>query len=287
MGKAALEARRGNHFFVDPNNITIVGLDTSDGPEHPLYDERVKLPLEESTIRDFMIRGVLEPILVRKDGDAIEVIDGRQRVRHAREANKRLAKEGSTLIEVPTLVKKGSDAELFGISISTNEHRRGDSPVVKAEKVRRYMAMGKNEEDASIAFGVSVQTIKNWGKLLDLDAKVLRAVDSGKIPASSAWNLSGLSRDEQLEALDKLFAGGGKVTSERVSKAVKAKKTNNAEVSLAPGKRLVTKVLKLNKKSETLPSDFVRGALWVLGDLNDASIAGLRALIREAKGETE
>lgn len=286
MGKAALEARRGNHFFVDPKNITIIGLDTSDGPEHPLYDERVKLPLEESTIRDFMIRGVLEPILVRKDGDAIEVIDGRQRVRHARAANERLAKEGSTLIEIPTLVKKGSDAELFGISISTNEHRRDDSPVVKAEKVRRYMAMGKNEQDASIAFGVSVQTIKNWGKLLDLDAKVLRAVDSGKISASSAWNLSGLSREEQLEALDKLYEGGGKVTSEKVSKAVKAKKTNT-EASIAPGKRLVTKVLKLNKKSETLPSDFVRGALWVLGDLNDASIAGLRALIREAKGETE
>jgi ParB family chromosome partitioning protein len=96
----AIAGRRLNAFAVDPDNLIIIGLDTDDGPEHPLYDERVKLPLDESTVLNIMAIGVKEPVLVRKTDGNPEVVDGRRRTMHAREANRRLRELGEkTLIE--------------------------------------------------------------------------------------------------------------------------------------------------------------------------------------------
>ena len=287
----ALDAKRLNAFAMDPNNIVVIGHDTKDGPEHPLYDERIKMPLEESMILNIMAEGVHEAVLVRKNGDQAEVVAGRRRVLHAREANKRLKRAGSELLLVPVMVKRGTDGEMFGISISENEIRKDDVPSIKAEKLRKYLAFGHTEQDAAIRFGVSLQTIKNWGSMLDLDAKVLRAVDAGSIPASAAWKLSGLSRDEQKAELDKLLQNGHATvkSTQHAAKKAKARKKGHEEDEgyEPPGKRLVTKVLKINKKMNALNGDFLKGVMWVLGDIGPKSIGGLSDLIREAQGGKE
>ena len=285
--KQALEGTRLNAFGVDPEALIIIGYDTEDGTEHPLYDERVKLPLEESMVLNILVYGVFEPLLVRKNGHEVEVVDGRRRVLHAREANKRLKKEGSEEIRVPVMVRKGDDASLMGVQISANEIRRNDELVAKAIKAARYVSNGRSEQEAAVAFGMSGQTIKNWLKLVSLDPKLLKAVEGAKIHPSAAWGLANLTREEQRAALDELLAGGGKVTVKKTSKAAsnaKARNKGEAEGQAAPGKRLVTKVLKLNHKAKELNADFVKGVMWVLGDIGPRSVAGLSELIREASG---
>jgi hypothetical protein len=42
MPKQALDGTRINAFGMEPKDLVIVGFDTDDGPEHPLWDERVK-----------------------------------------------------------------------------------------------------------------------------------------------------------------------------------------------------------------------------------------------------
>lgn len=294
MGKQALEGTRLNAFGMDPNDLVIIGHDTKDGPEHPLFDERANLPLSEEMVNNIMFQGVLETVLVRKNGDAVEVVAGRQRVKNAREANKRLKKQGSTEIRVPVMVRKGDDSALLGVSISENEVRRDDTPSIKAEKLTRYLATGRSEQEAAVTFGVSVQTIKNWSKMADLDVKVRNAVDAGKIPASAAWNLAGLSREDQRAELDKLLVNG-KATVKGTQRAVKNNKKkrrgggseDGVEVE-APGKRLVFKVLKLNDKlkrsgDDVLSPDFIKGIEWVLGEIGPSSIGGLTDLIRKAQ----
>jgi ParB family chromosome partitioning protein len=283
--RTAIDAKRGNIFFVDPNNLTIIGVDTNDGPEHPLYDERIKEPLSEETIKDFCIRGILENVLVRKNGDKLEGIAGRRRVLHAREANKRLQKEGAIAITVPTVTKNGTDAELLGIALAENAHRRDDSPTVSAQKLERYISMtNASEADAAIVFNVSVQTIKNWRAIHSLDPKVKRAIDNGTLKASAARDLAKLSREDQREELDKLAAEGGKITGKKVSAAAKAKKKGDEEVKSAQGKRLVLKVLKANEEVKTLPIEFVHAIEWMLGERSARSIPGLSGLIKEAQG---
>jgi ParB family chromosome partitioning protein len=285
--RQALEGTRLNAFGMDPEDLVVVGFDTKDGPEHPLYDERVNLPLEESMVCNLMVHGVLEPVLVRKNGDVAEVVAGRRRVLHAREANKRLKKQGSELLRVPCFVKRGDDGALMGVSISENEIRRDDVLSAKADKLRRYLATGKSEKDAAVAFGVSHQTIKNWGKLSDLSREVVKAIENGDVPASAGYSLAELPRDEQREKLAELLKSGSTTVraAKSATKAAKAKRNGEKTDFEPPGKRLINKVLRFNDKADVLNGDFLKGVKWVLGDIGPTSIAGLSELIREAKGE--
>ncbi|WP_233772500.1 hypothetical protein [Achromobacter sp. AONIH1] len=73
--------------------------------DHPLYDERVHLPLDEAMVLNIMALGVLQSILVWKDPESGKtlVIAGRQRVKHTLEADKRLAAEGKPTLLVPAV----------------------------------------------------------------------------------------------------------------------------------------------------------------------------------------
>lgn len=197
---------RTDLFFFDPNDLVLV-----EDPKHPLYDERIKLPIDEAIVLSIMKFGVLEPVTVRKNGvdkkgnPQIEVIDGRQRTRCAREANRRLAEAGGELHRVPAVIKRVDDATLFGIMVATNEGRTQDSPLVKARKMSRFIAMGRSEEDVSITFCCSKATVKNHLALLDLDETVQQAIEAGRVGVTIAKKLAILPREEQVEGLLKIL----------------------------------------------------------------------------------
>lgn len=288
MAKQALEGKRLNAFGVDPDGIVIIGLDTKDGPGHPLYDKRVALPLNEAMVLNIMVHGVLEAVLVRKettlDGEEIVVcVAGRQRIRCAREANRRLRAEGAEPILVPCMVRRGSDAGVMGVMISENEIRQEDAMESKLNKLERYLATGKTEQDAAIAFGVSTATIKNWLAVLESDPALREAVDAGHLSHTAAANVAKLPRAEQAKVAKE--AKNGKPTVEKVKRAVKAAK-NGTEANDAPSKRLVTKLL-AKQDSEYLLAEgpqfeegFWAAVKWMRGELSDTKISGLRAAIR-------
>jgi len=288
--KQALEGTRLNAFGMNPDDLVVVAWDTEDGPEHPLYDERAQLPVDEALVIDIMAQGVLEAVLVRKNGDEVEVVAGRQRVKCAREANKRLKKEGRDLVRVPCMVRKGDDGQMLGVSIAENELRQSDPLTVKAQKLVRYLGAGRSEKEAAVRFGVSLQTITNWGRMGDLDKVVVKAIEEKKVPASAGYGLAALSREEQRVELEKLLGNGRAVTvrgARHATKTVKAQKRGEQTDFEPPGKRVINKVLRLNEKASVLNGDFLKGVKWVLGDIGPTSIGGLSELIREASGKKE
>lgn len=287
MGRQALDAPRKQYFLLDPNvDLIIIGLDTKDGEEHALYDPRIKLPIDKNLVKNIAAIGVKKPVLVRKNGDLIEVVDGRQRVRAAREANLTLEVEGKEPVRVPCIIERGDDHDLFGILISTNEHVQGDTPLGKAEKLRRYMAMGRSEDEASVMFGVSLSTIRNWLVLLDLTADVKKAVERGELSASAASKLAGLSAEEQKAKLGELIeeakASGTRVTGTRTRAAAAA--ASGSDVVIAPSKRELKKLLAQDPDvvAEVLSPDFVMAVRWVVGDLPAGKVKGLTKLLRAA-----
>lgn len=192
----------------DPEDLVLV-TDES----HPLYDERVKWAPSEALIKNIMVYGVIEPVIVRKNGvrdgiPVVEVIDGRQRVKAAIEANKRLAKEGAVLIRVPTITRGGDDLSLMGVMVSANEIRRGDELIIKARKAQRLLDNGATEEDVAISFGCTTASVKNYISLLDCCKEVISAVSSGEISADAARKLSKLPREEQKKTFDKMRDNG-------------------------------------------------------------------------------
>jgi ParB family chromosome partitioning protein len=220
MAKSLFKTARGDLFRFPATDLVLI-----DDPTHPLYDERVHMDVDESLVRNIMVHGVIEPVVVAKiDGKPV-VVDGRQRVKAAKAASERLEREGGKPVLVPCVVRRGGEGVLFGVSVSANELRTDDTPLAKAEKLVRLLSLGYTEEEAGVVFGVSPRTIDNWLRLTELDPAVKYAVDEGQISATAAGELSGLPKTEQKAALKKLLAASPGQRPSR-SKTKKATKRN-------------------------------------------------------------
>jgi ParB family chromosome partitioning protein len=275
--KTAFDAKRLNAFSMSPDDIVIIGVDTDDTVSHPLWDARAFLPLDEAMVRNIMTYGVIEPITIMKDGERAVVVDGRRRVLHAREAKRRQEAAGEVTVLVPAMQKRGSDGRLFGIARSANAHRQQDDLLTNAANAQRMLDMGEDEESIGVTFGVEVQTVKIWLKLLDLDTSVKTAVKAGEMSASAASRLASLPRDEQRKTLEDLRAKG-ELTTKHTTAVVKAKK-NGSTKTAAPGKRVLHKLIEGATEHELDPN-FVLGLRFAMGDLNPMQVKGLTAALR-------
>lgn len=264
MAAAPMPAKRGNLHHYDPNELVIIGLDTKDGPEHELWDERIKLPVDDKVVANITTYGVKEPVIVRKGVDGrVEVVDGRGRTRASREANKLLKKSGEELLYVPVVFESGDEVHMQGVSISLNEIRRDDDTIVKAEKCMRLLARNGNDIKAAAgAFGVSTAAIKNWIKVGELTPKVKKAVAAGEISASAAAELHGLEKEEQIAKLDKLLAGA-KANGKKKATTSSAKKAAGKK-TVVP-KRVLMKLVEDEEMSAKLEPETVFGIKLALG----------------------
>ncbi len=237
-------AGRSDLFKLMPDQLVIVK-----DKAHPLYDDRVTIPLPEWLIDSVIEHGILHNVLVRRNGHLFEVQDGRQRVRAAIEANKRLQKAGSDkLVLVPVVMRKDDDLTAAKVTVAANEHRQSDPPVVKARKAQHLLDLGATEGETARQFGVSVPALKNLLKVLDTSAEVQTMVNDGQVPLTAATRLADLPRDEQKAAMEEIRAAGMNVTRASASKKVAAKKearrTGAPEraITLAPKRKLLAAV---------------------------------------------
>lgn len=284
MGAAAImPAKRGNLHQYDPNEPVIIGLDTKDGPEHELYDERIHLPLVEATVLNIMAIGVKEPIVLRKCAEGrVEVVDGRGRLRHAREANKRLKKLGEELVYVSAVFENGDDVHVQGVMIALNEHRQDDNVVLKAEKCMRLLARNGNDYKAAANhFNVTTAAVKNWVKMASLPSKVKKAVANGDISASAAAELHGLEKEEQVAQLDKLLAGATPKKNGKRKVTTSSAKKAAGKVTGVP-KRVLVKLVDDEDLSAKLEPETVFGIRLALGSHIPGETSKLGKLLVQA-----
>lgn len=261
--KTAVDASRTNAWNVEPERLVLV-TDLA----HPMYDQRVHLPLDESLVLNVMHHGVIEPVIICKDGADLVVVDGRQRVKAAREANRRLLAEGKLAMFVTCMVRKGDDASLFGVMVSTNELRREDTPLGRAEKLQRFLAMGRSESEAAVVFGVTRQTIANWKALLDLAPEVKQAVENGVIGATAAaQEFAGLSRQDQRAKLMALNSDPSPNIGKRP--AISGTKAKATLAGTTPALRMRSRKeiqACLNDLPAGWNADMAKALCWVLGE---------------------
>lgn len=286
MGRQAFDAKRSQLFWLDPDDIVVIGLDTDDGPEHELWDKRATLPVDDKLATNIAFLGkVLEPISVRKNGDTAEVIFGRQRVKAARKANETLRARGAEPVLVPCQLDRAQPERILGMMVSENEHRQGMSPLEKATLVARYMDHGHDERDAAKLLGdVSVQTVRSYLSLLDLDSSVQKMVEDGRLSATAAGKLASLDRKDQRVEAKKLL-DSGKATAAAAGRAARAKKNGGDGGPVAPSKRQLRKLLAAHEAADfenALPEGFVRGIKYCLGELSTSAVHNLAALLEDA-----
>lgn len=268
MAKSLIEgARRGNVFYVAPEDIVVIGLDTDDGPEHYLYDERVKLPVDPAMVANIRALGVIEPVIVEVIKGVAYKVDGGRRVKHARVANVELAKEGEPVLLVPVIAVKGDEERLGTISISMNEIRRQDDITTKSAKAARMLARNVAIGDVAIAFGVSTPTIRAWLAIDQLAAPVKKAIEAGVISATAAAKWADLPKSDQVAAL----ALASEASKGKRIPVKAAERTVNPDAVKRPSKAAMMEAI------AKVPGPFADGVRFALGILDVLPVELLEA----------
>lgn len=258
MGKSALDAKRRDSFLLEPERLTLIY-----DKAHPLYDPRVEDAPSESMIANIAMHGVLEPIIVRKNGDAIEVVAGRGRTKATLEANRRLVAEGKPPLLIPAIVRGGSDADLFGVVIAENEIRREDSIINKGVKSRKLLNMGYTVQQIAVTFGATRQAVGTWLAADELPDEIKGAVESGELSATAAVQMAGHTKEEQVKRYKDIRAQGVKPTAAMMKSA--ATSPENRPVEKMKTRRQIEKHISelINSPHDTA---YLKALRWVLGN---------------------
>lgn len=244
--------------YADPNELVLVGVDI-DETTHPLYDERVKIPLDPLFVNTIKLLGVLVPVLVRQEDGKLLVVDGRRRVRAAREVG--------GMIKVPYEIKRADDRMASAMMSVANEHRESDPPLMRARKAVRLFNQTNNYDEVGLWFKVTGATIKNWIQLIEADPKIHEAIESNKISFNAGLELSKMpSRDEQRETLAKMLDAAEKAKTQDPSK-------DAALNAMVESKPLVTGQ-QIREERETKPQPGIKRT-WLKKALTTDAASGL------------
>ena len=122
--------------------------------------------------------GVLQPLLVRKNGNGYEIIAGERRYQASKLAG---------LEELPVIIKDVNDEEMLALALIENLQRSDLNPVEEAKGYRQLIdASGMTQEALSKAVSKSRSAITNSLRLLDLPEVVQQMIFEGKLTAGHA-----------------------------------------------------------------------------------------------------
>lgn len=261
-------------LLMDPDDVHIV----EDDPGSALYDpERAKLPVDPALVANIKAFGVIEPAVVRKNPDTgkVECVDGRQRTKACRIANKELKKEGLPTHWLPCVPKRADGPMLMALMQSTFL-RQDESALNRARKLARFLYFGKSEDEAAVVFGISKATVKNMVALVDAPKALHKAVESGVCSLSNAYTLAKLEPAEIEKRLEKMKSEAprepGKKRSSngaaarRIANGTKPRRKREAEAPAVDVKALLKEVEGVEKMKEMHRAGALAALLAVLGD---------------------
>ena len=147
--------------------------------------------------------GVLQPIVVRPDGDGFELVMGERRWR---------ATQAAGLSTIPAIVRQTDDVDMLRDALLENLHRSQLNPLEEAAAYQQLLDdFGCTHEELAERIGRSRPTISNTLRLLKLSPAVQRRVAAGVLSAGHARALVSV-QDEQTQ--DRLAA---RVVAEGIS----------------------------------------------------------------------
>ena len=287
--KPAPPGRGETLLMLRPEDLIVVGVDTAHQQgQHVLWDARAFLPLEEALVESIREHGVQKPVFVRQAEDGWEVVDGRRRVMHAREANRRRAADGEPLVEVRCLPKRGSEAHLYGVSRLANRGHLEEDPLQTALAAARLVEQGHSRTAVAAYLTCSTSMLAIYLGLLQLHPTIQADVSGGVVSLTAAAKLASLPQDQQLAAYEQMKSGG-KLTVADAAAARNAQRGAGARSPLAlveapPSRRAIRRLLERPDAALShLGHDFWLGVSWVMGLVPTSRIKGMAASIARAR----
>lgn len=142
--------------------------------------------------------GIVQPVIVKRDGDVYRLIAGERRWRAARLAG---------LKKIPAITREFSEQEIMEISLIENIQREDLNAIEEAIAYKRLMEEFKlTQEDIAVKIGKSRSAIANILRLLNLDDRVKNYVVDGVLSEGHARAITNITSDDlQYEAAKKII----------------------------------------------------------------------------------
>lgn len=176
VAEATVGMHRASVFDIDPN------------PYQPRQDfDSAEIDALAESIRE---HGVIQPIVVRRQGERFQLVAGDRRLRASIKAG---------LSEVPVHILEMDDRHLAEMAIVENLQRKDLNALEKAASFQNYLKrFGCTQEELAGRLQLDRSTVSNLIRLLELPEEVQQAVRRGEVSPGHARALLPLDEREQI-----------------------------------------------------------------------------------------
>jgi ParB family chromosome partitioning protein len=143
----------------------------------------------QELIDSIRVHGIIQPLIVRKNGDKFELIAGERRWRAAKEVG---------LLEAPVIVRTASDQDVLELALIENLQREDLNPIEEAHAFARLAKeFGLKQEEIAQKVGKSRAAIANSMRLLELAPQVQSWLMQGRVSVGHAKVLLSVKSHEE------------------------------------------------------------------------------------------
>ena len=142
-------------------------------PRHRVQDEAL-----QDLVDSIKQHGILQPLIVTKEGERYQLIAGERRLRAAQQLG---------LPSVPAIIREARELEQLELAIVENVQRENLNPVEEANAYQQLSEeFGLTQEDIARKVGKSRATVANALRILSLPTEMQQALRESKISGSHA-----------------------------------------------------------------------------------------------------
>jgi ParB family chromosome partitioning protein len=187
---ALLSAEGSATATEDTNEVSIDSIDPSALQPRTVFDEAKLAELA----RSITANGVVQPLLVRRNGARYELVAGERRWRAAQLAG---------LTRIPVVIRSIPDDKVLELALIENIQREDLNPIEEARAYKKLIeTLGLTQETVAERVGRDRSYVTNYLRLLKLPDDLQELLQNGRLSTGHARALLGL---EQLD-LQRRFA---------------------------------------------------------------------------------
>lgn len=154
--------------------VRLSDIEPNKGQPRNTFDKEALAELAES----IRLHGIIQPIVVRKNGNTYEIIAGERRWRAARLAG---------LTEVPVIIRDYSEQETYEVALIENIQRQNLNAIEEAVAYQKLISeYNLKQEEVAARVSKSRTAITNSLRLLKLEDDVKQMVIAGNLTAGHA-----------------------------------------------------------------------------------------------------
>jgi ParB family transcriptional regulator, chromosome partitioning protein len=180
---------QGSTLGHDLMELDIDRIDPAEGQPRSVFKESALEELAQSIRHN----GIIQPLVVRRNGERFQIVAGERRWRAAQRAG---------LHTVPCIVKEVSEENTLELSLIENIQREELNPIEEANAYKKLLERGDlTQEDVSQRVGKTRSSITNALRLLKLPVELQKLVEDEQLSMGHARALLSFDSVEQQVSL--------------------------------------------------------------------------------------